>query len=66
MFLKKILQRFLAPHISNDNQKSFVLGNIKDNTIFSIFTNSKIVNLRKHLSLQGKKRPLCDSCNFGF
>lgn len=46
-----------------DKHKPYILGNIKDNTIYDIFSNEKIVNLRKELLLQNKKKGVCATCS---
>ena len=45
--------------------KNYILGNIKDNTIFEIFTNKKSSNLRSSLGINGDKMGACQNCDMG-
>ncbi|WIH85463.1 SPASM domain-containing protein [Brachyspira pilosicoli] len=42
--------------------KDYIIGNIRDNTIFELFTNDKIINIRKKLLVYGKKEKVCANC----
>lgn len=42
--------------------KDYIIGNIRDNTIFELFTNDKIINIRKKLLVYGKKENVCANC----
>lgn len=46
-----------------DKHKPYILGNIKDNTIYEIFNSEKIINLRKELLLKNKKSGICSKCS---
>ncbi|MEI0611468.1 radical SAM/SPASM domain-containing protein [Brachyspira pilosicoli] len=45
-------------------QTPYILGNIKDNNLFEIFTNSKMANMRKYLSYYLEKSYPCDNCYY--
>lgn len=45
-----------------EEHKDYIIGNIKDNTIFELFMNDKIINIRKKLLVYGKKENVCANC----
>lgn len=45
-----------------EEHKDYIIGNIRDNTIFELFTNDKIINIRKKLLVCGKKEKVCANC----
>ena len=45
-----------------EEHKDYIIGNIRDNTIFELFINDKIINIRKKLLVCGKKEKVCANC----
>lgn len=45
-----------------EEHKDYIIGNIRDNTIFELFANDKIINIRKKLLVYGKKEKVCANC----
>ena len=45
-----------------EEHKDYIIGNIRDNTIFELFMNDKIMNIRKKLLVYGKKENVCANC----
>lgn len=45
-----------------EEHKDYIIGNIRDNTIFELFMNDKIMNIRKKLLVYGKKEKVCANC----
>lgn len=42
--------------------KDYIIGNVKNNTIFELFTNKKIIDFRKKLLVFGEKDGACHNC----
>lgn len=42
--------------------KDYIIGNVKNNTIFELFTNEKIIDFRKKLLVFGEKDGACHNC----
>jgi radical SAM protein with 4Fe4S-binding SPASM domain len=52
-------------HLRNDSEKHkpLVIGNIKENNLFELFTNERHAALRRHLYSKDKKDSVCGNCN---
>ena len=46
-----------------EEHKNYILGNIKNNSIFDIFMGEKIIQFRKDLLIDGKKKGACSTCS---
>ena len=51
-------------HVRSDipEHQKYIIGNIKDNSIFELFTNNKIINFRKELLRNELKHGACKHC----
>ncbi|MEI0557255.1 radical SAM/SPASM domain-containing protein [Brachyspira intermedia] len=55
----------LCCNIRSDVKKheNYILGNIKDSTIFDIFMGTKMINFRKKLMVEAKRIEICSTCS---
>ncbi|WP_157143197.1 radical SAM/SPASM domain-containing protein [Brachyspira pilosicoli] len=47
-----------------ESHKDFIIGNIKDSTLFELFTNKKISDIRKYLVYNSTKHSPCNECYY--